>query len=166
MIHFFYGLAANPLTLAHQKIVHEILDESPENKVYLGLTDHDYKKIELPYQLRERIVRANFRDEISSGRLVILKQDQRTYKFLSSLHDMMDYVLVGTDEWNDLKAGKWHFSAELLRCWKWREVPRTDGVSSTKVRELMKQGVGYSMLKGMISRETYDLAREFWRDSH
>jgi len=159
MIHYFFGLAAAPFTRAHQRIIEDILAENEQNKVYVAITEHDYKTITLPWNLRERIVEANLVEQIAAGRVVILKQTERTYRFLSSLHDWMDYVVVGEDEWNDLKAGKWHYSTELLNCWKWKVIPRaTDSISSSKVRELLDKGCRrYDEFKELITRKTFDL---------
>lgn len=157
---FLFGTAANPLTLAHQKIVQEILGESRMNKVVLALADHDYKKIAIPYIIREKIVRANFSKETKEGRVEVVRQDQRTFKFLESFPEKVDTVVVGEDEWKDLNEGKWHYSKELLSGWRWRVVPRTDGVSSSKVRALLEQGVGYGLLKGLVSRTTFDILKK------
>lgn len=157
-IHYFFGLAAAPFTKAHQKIIQDILDEDQMNVVYVAITDHDYKEISMPWVLRRRIVEANLEEQVKQGRVKILKQTERTYKFLSSLHDWMDYVVVGEDEWRDLKAGKWHYSAELLNGWRWKVVPRPeDSVSSTKVRELLKAGASYEKLKDFITEKTFSL---------
>ncbi len=159
MIHYFFGLAASPFTKAHQRIIEDILAENEQNKVYVAITDHDYKSISMPWTLREKIVEANLIDYIAAGRVVILKQTERTYRFLSSLHDWMDYVVVGQDEWNDLKAGKWHYSTELLNCWKWKVIPRAaDGISSSKVRELLDKGCRrYEEFKDLITKKTFNL---------
>jgi len=158
MIHYFYGLAANPLTLAHQKIVKDLLDESSDAKVYLAITDHEYKDIEIPFDVRKKTVEENFKDEIKAGRVVVLKQDERTYRFLSSLWSWMDYIVIGTDEWDDLKAGKWEFSTELMNTWKFKIFTRKPGaISSTEARKHLQEGASYEEVSGLISQTTYDL---------
>lgn len=158
MIHYFYGTAANPFTLAHENIIRYILQLDKNNKVYIGITDHDYKTFEYPFELRKKIVEDNLED--LKDRIVILRQDQRTYKFLSSLHDMIDYIVVGEDEWKDLKDGKWLYSNELFNCWKWKVMPRLNAISSTKVRELIKKDATYEDLSWMISKKTYDILKD------
>lgn len=160
-IHYFFGTAAAPFTRAHQKIVEDILAESPLNVVYVAITDHDYKEIVMPFRLRQGIVEANLADYIMKGRVRLLRQNERTYKFLSSLHDWMDYIVVGEDEWKDLKAGRWHHSIELLHCWEWKVVPRLENaISSTKVRELLKAGASYEELKDYITEKTYSILQQ------
>ena len=68
-------------------------------------------------------------------------------------------IIVGEDEWNDLNTGKWHYSKELLNTYKFKVIQRTNGISSTKVRELLKNNVGFDELQNYITRETYDILK-------
>lgn len=163
-MNYFYGLAANPFTIAHDRIIlSKMFDSREPNKVYVGITEHDYKSIELPYDLRKSLVEHELTPFIESGAVVVLKQDQRTYKFLTSLDVKIDTIIIGEDEWEDLKAGKWHYSNEILNTWKIEVIERSDGISSTKVREMIKNGCSYEDIKHMISEDVFEAVVKFYK---
>jgi len=164
MIHYFFGLAANPFTKAHQRIIERILEEDPLNKLYVAITDHAYKEVDLmlPFDLRQSIVEANLSDYIRDGRVVLMRQTKRTYEFLSETWDMMDYIVVGEDEWESLKAGEWMYSAELMHTYKFKVIARNDDVSSSEVRKLLKNGAAFDKLEHYITKKTYDLLISFY----
>ena len=162
MANYFFGLAANPFTKAHHKVITDILKDDPKGKVFIGLTDHDYKHIDMPWSARNEVLEAELKDLIDAGKVEIYRQNKRSYEFLSNIWDHIDYVVVGQDEWDDLKAGKWHHSQELLDGWKWKVFPREDGVSSTKVRELLRKGADYDEMKDLISEQVYEMAKSYF----
>lgn len=158
MKHYFYGLAADPFTLTHERIIRELLKDK-QAKVFIGLTDHDYKNFTFPYELRKMIIESNLED--IKDRVEIVRQNARTYRFLCGLHDKIDAIVVGEDEWKDLNDGKWMFSNELLTGWEWKVIPRTDGVSSTEVRRLIATAAEFSELKNLISEKTFNFLKNF-----
>ena len=106
----------------------------------IGITDHDYKQFKYDYSLREKIVQKNCLSYCNHPykRIKLVKQDKRTWKFLNEL-GYNNYVLViGEDEYKDLKDGKWYYSDLILANFDIFVIPRTDGVSSSKVRELFE----------------------------
>ena len=138
---YFYGLAANPLTKAHERIVRSILEESNAYKMIIGVTDHDYKKFAFPFQIRMEMAEAVFKDLVDAGRVQLVRQDRRTWRFLTESLPQVDGIIVGEDEWQDLMDGKWSKSQDILETWPVRVMMRTDGISSTKVRELIDKGL-------------------------
>lgn len=164
-MNYFYGLAANPFTKAHAYIIAKRLYSSVEpSNIYIGITDHDYKNIEMPFELRKSFVVDEFKPFIDEGIVTVLKQDQRTYKFLTSLDVKIDIIIIGEDEWADLKAGNWHYSDKILDTWKIEVEKRSDGISSTKVRELIKAGCSYKDVESMITEDVYIKTRDFYYD--
>lgn len=148
---YFYGGAFNPLTLAHQQIIDNLVDElhlgnwnDPENDILvIAITSHDYKNYEFNKELRNKFVKSymdlKYLDKFGWE---ITYQDKRTWEFLHNLFvkDVQKDItlIIGQDEYDDLKDGKWHHSDEILNTYKLKVIPRTDDISSTKVRELIK----------------------------
>lgn len=157
---YFYGGAFNPLTNSHMKIIKEILNEmNNDDLLILGITDHDYKKFEYDYDLRLTILKKNLLSYCNHSykSIKLVKQDERTWKFLNSL-GYKNYVLViGEDEYIDLKDGKWHYSDDILHNFEIKVIPRNDGISSTRVRDLLKNNSNYDELKEYISDITYKI---------
>ena len=170
---YFYGGAFNPMTKAHLEIIENIIKDMNNNDEFiLAITDHDYKTYTYDYYFRKRIVcknleRFGFKPRFNvNSRFKILRQSERTFNFLSHCTLLKNYIyrddfiiIVGEDEWNDLNTGKWHYSKELLNTYKFKVIQRTNGISSTKVRELLKNNVGFDELQNYITRETYDILK-------
>ena len=113
---YFYGGAFNPMTLSHLKIIKNIFQEmSKDDLLVIGITDHDYKTFEFDYSLRFSIVFENLNAIKDKKNFKILKQNQRTWKFLNDnfKNDRIKLV-IGQDEYEDLKAGKWHYYNEYI----------------------------------------------------
>lgn len=160
---YFYGGAFNPMTKAHLEIIKNILDNmKDEDSFILAITDHDYKTYSYDYNTRLKIVLKNFKnigfDYTLGGRYKVIKQTERTWKFLQEKLKLTNNVtiVVGEDEWNDLKAGKWHYSNELLNTYNFKVIPRTNNISSSKVREIIKN---FNELKNYITKETYEILK-------
>ena len=160
---YFYGGAFNPMTKAHLEIIKSILDNMKDEDTFiLAITDHDYKSYSYDYNTRLKIVLENFKnigfDYTLGGRYKVIKQTERTWKFLQKKLKLTNNVtiVVGEDEWNDLKADKWHYSKELLNTYNFKVIPRTNNISSTKVREIIKN---FNELKNYITKETYEILK-------
>lgn len=156
---YFYGGAFNPMTLSHLNIIKNILSEmNNDDLLLIGITDHNYKKIEYSYELREKILTKNLLTycNFPEKRIKLIKQDKRTWEFLNSLWYKKYTLVIGQDEYEDLINKKWHYSDEILNTFKLKVIPRTDGISSTKVRELLKNK-NFQIIKNYISEETYKL---------
>ena len=97
-------------------------------------------------------------DYTLGGRYKVIKQTERTWKFLQEKLKLTNNVtiVVGEDEWNDLKAGKWHYSNELLNTYNFKVIPRTNNISSSKVREIIKN---FNELTNYITKETYEILK-------
>lgn len=164
---YFYGGAFNPMTKAHIDIIKNIFNNmKDEDLMIIAITEHDYKNYDYDYNTRLHIVLENlkyagFNDTLGS-RIQLIKQDRRTWKFLNEVLKIKNNLtlVIGEDEWNDLKNHKWHYSKELLTTYKFKVIPRTDNVSSTKVRKLLKNNVGFDELQKYITRETYEILKE------
>jgi len=159
---YFYGGAFNPMTISHLEIIKSILKDLKEDeKLVIGITEHDYKTYDLDFELRKMIVMNNLMaidaDYALGKTIQILKQNQRTWKFFHTLPYQDITMVVGEDEWNDLKEGKWHYSKEILNTYKIKVIPRVDNISATKVRELIKNKASKEELLKYITKETYSL---------
>lgn len=160
---YFYGGAFNPMTKTHLDIIKNILNEMKEtDQLIVAITDHDYKTYDYDFNTRKQIVLENLKDigfdYTLGGRFQVIKQDQRTWRFLHTIKIDDDLTLVvGEDEWNDLKAGKWHYSDKILNTYKIRIIPRTDDISATKVRELIKSNASKNELLKYITEITYKM---------
>ena len=75
-------------------------------------------------------------------------------------------MVIGEDEWKDLKAGKWHYSNDILNTYNILTIPRTDDVSSSKVRELLKENVGKDELLKYITETTYNILKGVENESN
>lgn len=158
---YFYGGAFNPMTKAHLEIIKNILNNmKDEDSFILAITNHDYKTYSYDYDTRLNIVFKNLEsigfDYTLGGRYKVIKQTERTWKFLQEKLKLTNNItiVVGEDEWNDLTAGKWHYSKELLNTYNFKVIPRTNNISSSKVREIIKN---FNELKNYITKETYDI---------
>ena len=146
------------MTLSHLKIIKFIISKLEINdKLIIGITSHDYKTYEFDYELRKRIVEENIKE--FSDKIEIVKQDQRTWKFFQTLPYKQITMVIGEDEWKDLKAGKWHYSNDILNTYNILTIPRTDDVSSSKVRELLKENAGKDELLKYITEITYNILK-------
>jgi nicotinate-nucleotide adenylyltransferase len=165
---YFYGGAFNPMTKAHINIIKNILDNmKDEDLMIIAITDHDYKNYDYDYNTRLHIVLKNLKysgfNDTLGGRIQLIKQDRRTWKFLNEVLNIKNNLtlVVGEDEWNDLNEWKWNYSKELLNTYKFKVIPRTDDISSTKVRELIKNNVDFNELQKYITKETYNILKGF-----
>ncbi len=162
----FYGGAFDPLTKSHEDII-KMLHGLFGRRLVVGVTDHDYKKSWKPIEWRKGVVEQFCVDHFSypCGQnaweecdVEVVVQNDRTYKFLKA-HPKLDIgtIVIGKDELDDLVvAGKWHYSKELLDTYNFFVIPRTDGVSSSAVRNLIKEGkTDKETLLQYISAQTY-----------
>lgn len=158
---YFYGGAFNPMTVSHLKIIENIFQEmSKDDLLVIGITDHDYKIFEFDYSLRFSIVFENLNAIKDKKNFKILKQNQRTWKFLNdNFKNNKIKLVIGQDEYEDLKAGKWHYYNEILNTYEIIMIPRTDGISSSKVRELIKEK-DFKQLKIYISKNTFEILND------
>lgn len=169
---YFYGGAFNPMTNAHLEIIKIILKDIKDNDTFiLAITNHDYKSYTYDYNTRLKIVLENLKlidfNFTLGGKYQLVKQTKRTWKFLQENliipknHIKNITIVVGEDEWNDLNAGKWHYSKDLLNTYNFKVIPRTNNISSTKVRELLKNNASFNELQNYITKETYDILKEY-----
>lgn len=168
---YFYGGAFDPMTNAHLEIIENICKNMNKDDVFIiAITDHDYKNYLYDYQFRKRILCMNlekfgFKPKFKqNSRFKIVRQNERTFNFLSHCTLMKEYVyrsdfiiVLGEDEWQDLRAGKWHYSKELLDIYNFYIIPRTNNISSTKARKLIAEKSDFNQLKEYISKDTYDV---------
>ena len=158
MDNVFYGGAFDPLTLAHERIISELYGEYGDRLV-VGVTDHDYKQSWKPVGWRRNAVWSYCQRLCPDANVVV--QDCRTFDFLSRNPDLhIGTVVVGTDEMKDLVDGKWRHSDELLKSCRFLVIPRSDGISSTKVRNLVGDGASDGELLEYVSMDILGRIRE------
>jgi nicotinic acid mononucleotide adenylyltransferase len=159
---YFYGGAFNPLTNSHIEIINTILNEmNNDDLLIIGITDHDYKTFQFSYDIRYFIVKQNCLTYCNHPykRIKLIKQDKRTWQFLNELMYKNYVLVIGEDEYIDLKNGKWFYSKEILDNFELKVIPRNNGISSTKVRELLKNNATFEELKEYISDITYQILK-------
>lgn len=163
---YFYGGAFNPITKAHIDIIKNILDNmKDEDSMIIAITDHDYKNYDYDYNTRLHIVLKNLKyagfNDTLGGRVKLIKQDRRTWKFLNEVLNIKNNLtlVIGEDEWNDLKNYKWHYSKDILNLYKIKVIPRTNDISSSKVRELLQNKASFDELQKYITKETYNILK-------
>lgn len=167
---YFYGGAFNPLTLTHQKIIDNLVSElklngcTDDNDIlHIGITFHDYKNYEFDKDLRMKFVKEYMDSKyLDKFGWEVSFQDERTWNYLHKVYtdDAQKYItlIMGQDEYDDLKAGKWHQSDDILNTYNIKVIPRTDGVSSSKVRELIKNKQ-FNEVKTYVSDKTFDILK-------
>ena len=159
---YFYGGAFNPFTLAHQQIIDNIVkDMDDDDKLIIGVTTHDYKEYQYHHDKRyECVYRYMMNKYGMSICWQVLFQIDRTWNFLNKFipEQDQDYItlIMGEDEYQDLQAGKWHHHEDILNTYKIKIIPRTNDISSTKVRALLNQNADFNELKQYISKEVYE----------
>lgn len=166
-MNYFYGGAFNPMTKAHLQIINQIVKEMIKDDVLIiGITNHDYKTYQFPFDLRKEILLKNLNNQFGEQtRIKIVQQNQRTWKYLTentSVSSIRPLTLVlGEDEYNDLKAlNIWHYSKEILETFPIKVFSRsneTKDISATKVRQLLNQHADCCMLEKYITKVTMDL---------
>ena len=158
MKHIFYGGAFDPLTVAHERIIKDLHDDY-DGRLIVAVTNHDYKQYSKPLEWRLKMVR-EYCEHLTSwdffGRVNIVVQDCRTWDFFEKTSLNVGTIVIGMDEWKDLNDGKWHHADELLSKYRFLVLPRTGDVSSTKVRQLISDGVSESEIRKYVSQRVYN----------
>ena len=161
----FYGGAFDPMTRSHEDIL-KMLHGLFGGRLVVGVTNHDYKQSWKPIEWRKDVVE-RFCFEHFSYRcgqsaweecdVDVVEQNDRTFKFLEAHPNLgIGTIVIGKDELDDLMAGKWHYSKELMDTYNFFIIPRKDGISSTMVRNLIKEGkTDKETLLQYISASTY-----------
>lgn len=167
---YFYGGAFNPLTLAHQEIINTIASEinGYKDTLIIGVTTHDYKTYDYNDQIRYEMIFQHMSKRYGlSLRWKVFYQFDRTWNFFHKIfseEEQKDICLVvGQDEYDDLVDGKWNFSEEILANYKFKIIPRTNNISSTKVREIFKNNevINYEDVQELVSKEIFEFLTEF-----
>lgn len=168
---YFYGGAFNPLTIAHQKIIDSLVNELKLNNctdnndiLHIGVTSHDYKNYMFDKDIRLQFVKAYMDSKyLDKFGWEVSLQDDRTWKYLHKIYTdeaQKNITLVmGEDEYNDLIAEKWNYSKEILNTYNIKVIPRTDNVSSTKVRELI-DNKQVDEIQNYISEDTKNILKQ------
>ena len=177
-MNYFYGGAFNPMTKAHLFIIGEILKELKENeKLIIGITEHDYKSYEFDFNFRANIIIENlkkyYKNYWDSNKIHLIKQDKRTWKFLNQ-NILKVYspitLILGEDEYNDLKSlNIWHYSQDILDTFPIKVFSRaeeTKNISATKVRKLLEQNINSEELKDLITETTWTILKEQLNEYH
>ena len=140
---YFYGGAFNPMTVTHKEIIFNLMKKmSKEDRLIIAITTHDYKKYQFPFKLREHIVIKNLLDiPITDKKVKVIEQTERTWKFLNSLTKEKITIVLGEDEYKDLKAGLWHNSTDILNTYEFIIIPRTNNISSSIAREIINSNI-------------------------
>lgn len=169
---YFYGGAFNPLTKAHQNILDKLIKKMNINhdKLYIGVTNHDYKTYSYDSILRYQMIfnymfkKYNFITYGKPFKWEVWNQYYKTYDFLKERFPNVEHkdicIVLGADEYQDLKDGKWVNSEKLLNEFSFKVFKRTNDISSTKVRELLNNNVSWEDVKHYISKDVYQLLKK------
>ena len=167
---YYFGSAFNPLTLAHQKIIADIASSlTTGDNLIVGVTTHEYKDYEYSrdfrYELIYNYMFNTYPMYTSKFHWQVWNQYERTWKFLNTVFKPEDQknicLIIGQDEYDSLLKGEWHFHQEILNTYKIKIIPRTDNISSTAVRNLLKQNATWEELSPFISKETYNKIKQY-----
>lgn len=153
MARYYYGGAFDPLTLAHEFIIRNLIASfGPSDELIIGVS-------ELPH-LKTPFWRLNFRtvavmewvkglpESVSCYIREVVQQTVPTYRFLKGKD--VDVLVMGEDELISLKRGEWADSEALMREYTFHTVQRADGgISSTKVRKDYRELGEAVAVKGM-----------------
>ena len=50
-------------------------------------------------------------------------------------------IVVGEDEYKDLKNGYWHNSEDLLKTYQFKVIPRTNDISASAARDIINTNI-------------------------
>lgn len=155
---YFYGGAFNPMTIAHQEIITNLIKNmAKDDRLVIAITTHDYKTYQFSYKIRNKIVEKNLlKIPIIDKKVKIVEQSERTWKFLQSMTMEPITIVLGEDEYNDLKNGYWHNSQDILNTYKFIVIPRTNNISSTIVREMINSNINNPDILNYITPTTLE----------
>lgn len=112
---YVYGGAFDPFTKAHLKIVKllaKLCNEGDSLDILVSNTDE--KNYVTDINKRIDMVKTAIK-QFETKNINVCEQKYRTYRFLKSNYvDKKVTIVIGTDEWNALRSGKWIDSDELL----------------------------------------------------
>lgn len=161
---YFYGGAFNPFTIAHQQIIDNLINElKGDDILHIGITSHDYKTYEFDKNFRLEIVKSYMNSKyLGKFNWEVSFQDERTWNYLHKIYvkEVQNNIvlIMGQDEYDDLKTGKWHRSDDILDTYNIKVIPRTDDVSSSKVRELIRNKQ-FNEVKKYVGDKTFDILK-------
>lgn len=114
---YYYGLSADPITIAHIDILKSIYKRLGENdKLMIGVVNNDEKNYKALGSDRMTMVfeMLHSKFDMEKGNIEVKGQSDRTYKFLCdyiaandelTMNDIT--IVVGEDEWKALCDAKW-----------------------------------------------------------
>lgn len=184
---YIYGTAADPITKAHLSILKAIAKHMHEgDELYILVSNNDEKQYKTPYDARAAMVAAAVEPFTKFGNVTIMEQKDRMLRHLWTYFKDETYItiVVGEDEWKALLKGLWVHSEDLIRKYNFtvalrggdtvaipetehREITtckpkNTDGISSSKVRELfyLNPEVKYKEVQDFIILNTFKYIKE------
>lgn len=108
---YFFGLAADPLTIGHIAIIKAIHKQLKNNdELYIAISNNDEKQYHATLDERFSIVHDAIMDKFKKNPPILLKQDKRTLAFLTENFAGQEkeiVICVGEDEWKSLLEGRW-----------------------------------------------------------
>jgi nicotinic acid mononucleotide adenylyltransferase len=134
------------------------------DRLILGITSHDYKSYEFDISLRKNIVESFMQVQYGDkSNWTIVNQDKRTWNFLHEIipdeNQSQIVLIIGEDEHQDMLTGKWHFAKDILDTYNIKVIPRTDGVSASKVRKFISEN-RFEEVKQLVNNTTYNVLKE------
>jgi len=108
---YFFGLAADPLTIGHIAIIKTIHKQLKNNdELYIAISNNDEKQYHATLDERFSIVHDAIMDKFKKNPPILVKQDKRTLAFLTENFADQEkeiVICVGEDEWKSLLEGRW-----------------------------------------------------------
>lgn len=114
---YYYGLSADPITVAHidiLKTIHKRLHN--DDKMIVGIVNNDEKNYKVLGSDRMAMAIELIKNKFNydKNKILVQSQNDRTYKFLSDFvianpeYKTKDItIVIGEDEWRSLNSGKW-----------------------------------------------------------
>lgn len=138
----FFGGCFNPPTIAHIELIEQTIKDKNLDMVYFVPMGDLYKKENLiPAFHRVNMLKIAMKEKMEILNISIdSKKDLKaidTFRIIEKKFNQSDnYFIMGSDNFENIKF--WKDSEELLRNYKYIVLNREDDISSSKVREKIK----------------------------
>lgn len=138
----FFGGCFNPPTIAHIELIEQTIKDKNLDMVYFVPMGDLYKKENLiPAFHRVNMLKIAMKEKMEILNISIdSKRDLKaidTFRIIEKEFNQSDnYFIMGSDNFENIKF--WKDSEELLRNYKYIVLNREDDISSSKVREKIK----------------------------
>lgn len=169
---YYFGSAFNPITLAHQEILDKIISKVNGYKdvVVIGVTTYNYQDLEfesgIRYEMAFQYMSKKYGVTINWK---VYYQFAKTWEYLHKIFKEEEQhnicLVIGQDEYDDLKEGKWEHSEDILNTYQIKVIPRTNNISSSKVRDLFESNndIKFEDVQEFITKDIYEFLSIYYK---